>query len=397
MNVAFLLGSGASCPAGMPTTANLTQTILAGDGYARHSDGSYFKGPALYAHFGDPDLYVPHISRFLRWLACTVSPYYERRLGRSVSYEDLYYVIGQIHDEEVGNLDNPLVFDTQHDIRPKLCECRDRIGRGIHSSPKINVVTLEILNYIASVVARELADPPGPADYLGFFHEALRASPSGQLSVFTLNHDLLLEQFLISRGVAVIDGFDSVVDSVRYWNPRLFSEHVTGCVIIKLHGSIQWFRFRPDGGDWRDERIGCPQKSDIQHTKGPGRKMQRALDLRPLMLIGTFNKIPEYTGSIFSDLFAEFRRRLAESDTLVVCGYGFGDKGINEQVIEWLYGRSDRRLLLIHPEPDELCAAARGAVRDKWKTWLSQGMILLYKSRVEHITWQEVAAEIAAS
>jgi len=115
------------------------------------------------------------------------------------------------------------------------------------------------------------------------------------------------------------------------------------------------------------------------------------------MLIGTFNKIPKYTGSIFSDLFAEFRRRLAEVDTLVVCGYGFGDKGINGQLIEWLYGLRNRRILLVHPEPDELRVAARGAIQNKWDTWLSQEMLLVLKSGAEYITWQQMAKKIGSS
>jgi len=141
MNVAFLLGSGASRPAGLPTTDDLTETILSGDGYARHSDGSYFKGQALYAHNGEPDSHVPEISRFLRWLTCHASPYYDRALGRMANYENLYYLVGQIYDEEVGNLDNLLVFDAQRDIRLKLCECAEHIapmrrslsGRGMES------------------------------------------------------------------------------------------------------------------------------------------------------------------------------------------------------------------------------------------------------------------------
>lgn len=397
MKLAFLLGSGVSCPAGVPTTAGLTQAVLGGAGYARHTDGSYFKGQALYEHLGEPDSHVPHISSFLRWLMCYVSPYYDRSLGRRANYEDLYYLVGQIHDEEVGDLDNPLVFDAQRDIRPRLCECAECISRTSHSSLNISLVTLEILNYIAGVVGMELAAPDGPANYLHFLCGALRAGTSVQVCIFTLNHDLLVERFLSSQNIAVIDGFGPPINSVRYWNPQLFRARLEGCVMLKLHGSIQWFRFRPDGGDGSDERIGLPEACDIQHTIGPDGQSQRVVDQRPLMLIGTFNKIPEYTGSVFSDLFAEFRQRLAEVGTLVVCGYGFGGKGINGQVIEWLYGLPSRRILLVHPAPEDLRAAARGAIRNKWDMWLSQGKLLLRKSGAEHVTWEEMVAEIGHS
>jgi hypothetical protein len=396
MNVAFLLGSGASCPAGMPTTADLTKAILTGDGYARHTDGSYFKGEPLYAHIEEPDTHVPHISRFLRSLECHVSTYYNRTLGRTPNYEDLYYLVHQVYEEEVGDLDNPFVFDVQREMRPQLCQCAERIRHTAHSGPDISILAHDILNYITCVVATELANPGGFADYLRFLHEALDASTSGRLSIFTLNHDLVLERFLKSRNVAVIDGFGQPVNSVRYWDPELLPSDVEGCLTLKLHGSINWFRFCPDGGDWGDERAGLPEIADIEHTRGPDGQRQRAVS-PPLMLIGTFNKIPQYTGGLFSDLFCEFRRRLTAVDTLVVCGYGFGDKAINGQLIEWLYGLRKRRMLLVHPAPDDLRATARGAVRNKWDTWLKCGMLRLCKSRVEQITWQEMAAEINAS
>ena len=63
----------------------------------------------------------------------------------------------------------------------------------------------------------------------------------------------------------------------------------------------------------------------------------------PLLLIGTFNKVAEYSRGIFLDLHHRFRSTLREADRLVVCGYSFGDKGINTAVIEWYYAKRGRR------------------------------------------------------
>ena len=41
-NIVFLFGAGVSIPAGMPSTADITQRVLCGDGVARHTDGSYY-------------------------------------------------------------------------------------------------------------------------------------------------------------------------------------------------------------------------------------------------------------------------------------------------------------------------------------------------------------------
>jgi len=55
------------------------------------------------------------------------------------------------------------------------------------------------------------------------------------------------------------------------------------------------------------------------------------------MLVGGFNKILNYTGGVFADLFCAFRSALYRTTELVISGYGFGDKGVNRAIIEWLH------------------------------------------------------------
>ena len=58
-----------------------------------------------------------------------------------------------------------------------------------------------------------------------------------------------------------------------------------------------------------------------------------------MLLVGTFNKVSEYSQGIFRELHYRFRRTLHKADQLVVCGYSFGDKGINSEIIEWYYAK----------------------------------------------------------
>lgn len=146
MRVAFLLGSGTSVDAGVPSTSDLTHTVLSGDGYVRHSDGTYLNGAPAYGEERDP--HVPHLASFLRWLACHVSRYYKDMGGRAPNYEDLYYVIEQICLEETGDLDNPLVLKGQRDIRLKLCDCAAQISPHLTSNPQMSTAAFEVLNYM---------------------------------------------------------------------------------------------------------------------------------------------------------------------------------------------------------------------------------------------------------
>jgi hypothetical protein len=83
------------------------------------------------------------------------------------------------------------------------------------------------------------------------------------------------------------------------------------------------------------------------------------------MVVEYSDKFLEYTGDISPDLFSEFRPRLRNTERLVVGCCGFGDKGINGQLIERLLGGSSRRMVWVHPQPERQQVAAGGTVQDK--------------------------------
>lgn len=47
--IAFLLGSGISLRAGMPSTSDITEQVLSGEGVTFHSDGTYYFRSPLWA------------------------------------------------------------------------------------------------------------------------------------------------------------------------------------------------------------------------------------------------------------------------------------------------------------------------------------------------------------
>lgn len=46
----------------------------------------------------------------------------------------------------------------------------------------------------------------------------------------------------------------------------------------------------------------------------------------------------------------ELSRRLEEASRLIICGYRFGDNGINAQIIDWVYSVVESDLFLVDPE-----------------------------------------------
>ena len=86
---------------------------------------------------------------------------------------------------------------------------------------------------------------------------------------------------------------------------------------------------------------------------------------------------------MFLDLHYRFRATLGEADQLVICGYGFRDKRINEEIFDWIYGRRGRRLVIIHPSIDELVSDARGVIRNHWQKLTDDNRILPVRKRFE--------------
>src|SRR5258705_6551191 len=175
---------------------------------------------------------------------------------------------------------------------------------------------------------------------------------------------------------------------MRCWDARVFQNKDGKIHFFKLHGSLDWYRLRRDGAGWEEETIGIPLDGDPYNAKSMNGLSP--VDGRPHMLIGTFNKMLEYTGGIFHDLLCQLRYRLRLTKHVLVCGYGFADKGINTQLVEWMYNDVANKLCVVNPKPDTLVNSARGAIKNKWRDWIADRRLIVVPKGVEHVTLQEI-------
>ena len=216
------------------------------------------------------------------------------------------------------------------------------------------------------------------------------------VGIATLPHDTHVETHLRKEKMPLADGFYEPEAGVRYWNGDLLSDNKIP--FLKLHGSVDWFQLRPYNSEsWFDDRMSIPFDGNHHHTKTKDGVLQGALDGRPLLLIGTFNKITQYSQEIFLDLHYAFRSILRKADQLIVCGYSFGDKGINSEVIEWYYAKRGRRFLVMHPNPDELVSNARGSIQQKWGEWENSGAVVSIAKPIEEVGTDELLEAFNAS
>ncbi len=412
MRIAFLCGSGMSIPAGMPKTQDITCRVLSGAGVARHTNANYFFGVPLYAHMGWDDQYVPRVCGFLRILQAECDCFFnvgttdeEKRSWwnlfgeHETNYEDLYYLIAQIHDSEVGEHENPAIqsFIDKIIASEALRDVLEMPLRGPSRQIDFSALTMEARNYIECVVWKMLARLPDKPVSLSLFSELCEDKSVDRIDVYTLNHDTVFEQFCVYNKMHVVDGFSEPDHKVRYWNPTLLDNAEQRMRLFKLHGSVNWIQYRPDGEDFSSRHVGIPLQGDLWHTKNRQGEHQWPIDGCPKMLIGTFNKLMSYTTGIFADLHFRFYRDLPKTEHLVVCGYGFGDKGINTRLLEWIHSSPARRVIVIDPNPQRLQRTARGAIRRSWGEMEESGKLQIVESGIESVGWAHIRRMLGLS
>jgi hypothetical protein len=317
--------------------------------------------------------------RLFQSLKLHISDYFENAMARKPNYEDVYYLADEMYKGLSLDTENLVAMDW-------LC---DRLAaKNVPPLSKYRADNRDVLreccNLIRDVVSESLKKDSNSLDYLNNLFDQLLTS--SDLHLFSLNHDSVLDRYLIKRGCSYSDGFAQRPEKgVRYWNPRVFDRSARKVRLYKLHGAIDWFRFRRESSQSEPERVGIPVNGEFWHTFASDGQRQWPVDQRPAFLAGTFNKITDYTDDVFIELHYRFMSCLQRSKFLVVCGYGFGDKGINGRVLSWLLGRDDRKMIVIHGNPSQARDRARGAVRGKWDELVRLGRIQVVKSWVQDL------------
>jgi len=380
----------------MPSMRDITERVLSGKGIMRHTDENYYFGRPLYANAGLPDEYVPRVVKFLNSLKAEINQYYSNEADRLTNYEDLYYVSSQIHDSELREYDNPVVQAFIDKIRPEIEPLLAGEENEIRQRWQPHKLADEATNYIHCVVWHMLCKRPSRSDQLVCIKDACQDPLVAKADIFTLNHDTVVENYLSENQVDFCDGFGKPINEVRYWQPDSFDQASLKVELIKLHGSVNWFQFMPDHGNLF-YRIGIPLTRDIDHTKGPDGKGQSTIDGRPMLLIGTFNKMLRYTIGMFTHLYCQFYRGLLQTSGLVICGYGFGDKSINARISEWIDYSAQHRAVVIDPDSFVLRQRARGEIAKHWCDWEQKGKLVVIPKGVEKAAWREIRESLSST
>ena len=370
--ISLLLGSGISIPAGLPGTLEITNEILCqwnkwykcDSQYQQKANSGQSKEYSDNSPYSD---YPRKVAYFLNLINKEIIQYYGyvAKVDIVQNYEEIYDFVYHIKQALTRNIDNPLtnriIQSLVHSIEPIFPRNQDKYQELI-------LLCDESMQYMKNVIYAKLTKKPCFIDYLGIISKLV--SQKKLKSIFTLNHDNIMESFLRKNAIEYYDGFDQKEENgVRFWKPD-FQENQDKLQFLKLHGSIDWFNFRTDDrASLNIEKVGVLEKwnsEDEVRVKINGKEYR--VDKFPIFLTGTNDKYLEYNYGLYLELFYHFHRLLNETDVLIIAGYGFGDNAVNLRIIDWMNNES-HRLEIITPNVEGTIKNARGAIYSRLQNW----------------------------
>jgi len=279
---------------------------------------------------------------FLHRLKARIDPHLLRRYGndRGANYEDLYAAALQIYQDETSELVNPMLSESivavRHDAAGLYQDCQMSDGRS-----GFEVLLVDSMRLIQWTVIHGLTGVGFP---VGLQSLSSMARATGNIDLFTLNHDLLIERELDRACVPFADGFGEKDGDVAWFDDSWDTDNPVR--LYKLHGSLDWYKLACPGGGERFAKA-LPVPARCQNHDG---EQLRRLNSDPLFLSGGVGKDRLYGLGLFGEVFHKFHDELRRHHTLICSGYGWSDKGINSRLWQWLHLGIDRRIVILYNE-----------------------------------------------
>lgn len=370
-NIAFLFGAGISIPSKIPSTKHITEKIFSGDGIVRGLAENYFFGDSSKFSYDPYQQFIPRIITFLNLLKKELKDYYQDS-NATINYEDIYYLVDFIRKNIYGTEKNPAFKYLLKNFEKVINDLSSPIDPLIDSTVTLETLLNEVIRYMEYSTILSLYKSPENFNGLTFLNELISDSDLSNMDIFTLNHDLVIEKFFKSINENFCDGFGKEINGYRFWDQTLFSTK-NKINLYKLHGSVDWYYFDPES--WVDRRV-CKCSPEII-WRDPR---------KPIILIGTYNKLAEYIKTIFLELFYLFYKNIYLHNRIVIIGYSFGDKGVNEKLFNWVL-QENNKMIIIDPKVENLRYKLSHTLDNEWD---NPQKIIPIKDYSENITWDKI-------
>jgi hypothetical protein len=356
--IAVLLGSGFSIPEGLPSVAAINAKLR----QIKESDFYLFSDQTAgfyHSDWKDANGWMPSVFLDRSFTQKFTEFYVSKYLGGQLelfNYEVYYDFIMDF-----------LRFKTNEEEINAFCQSFQAEFKGTYLSQNALNWLSRLLRILNQLIADLLFVPRYYSDvgytnyptYGAFFGCLIHCSKSHVVNVHTLNHDLFFE------GVAGrLSGlYQHYCDGYTEYGSRYFGtvpadfktdrgevhkeykvrlQYYTGNYekplrLFKLHGSIDSYILRTDQRDAelrvkRDFRVTDFSLERFDESSKSYRYEKPFTDTFPDFLSGTTEKIRKYNLPFYDSLLSHLKENLMSASNLVIIGYGFQDKGINDYI-----------------------------------------------------------------
>lgn len=335
--VAFFFGSGISRDSGAADVAKITEEVLNGN-WDHDARGRFARASGQAS-----DDFSTRVQELLRRLAAFLNQRFGA--GQTCNYEDLYAAIRQLEQHKREEIVNPLIADFAEVLTKGIADLVNAHPPHPSNNPCAYTSLLSDASDLIQWVVFDLLIRVAVPQRMSAISEVARAT--SRLDIFSLNHDLLIEEELKRTSTRFSDGFEDHNGDMRVFNAGWESRSVR---LYKLHGSINWYR--AELPDFRQYVI--PRKGDVDRLYTWDGKIINLLDHgQPMFLTGTTVKEQAYGTYLVGDMFCRFRKVLSEHRRLIVCGYGWLDREINLRLVQWLCDQASNKMIILHHKPIE--------------------------------------------
>ncbi|MGG9970804.1 SIR2 family protein [Ferruginibacter sp. SUN002] len=351
MATSFILGAGFSVPAKYPSGHTLNEKFFKNleNNILKFSSGEWKWDEYDISTAQNGRLNWDHLN--ISYLLSVLIEHFQMETFMPFDYEEFYDWINKAYPEEL--------------IKKCCTTVNIRLEKDFKELPKVYLFQDPGLNEYRSVqecysyLIADILNRPYKREENGNlydqFIELLRKESAAD--IFTLNHDNLLEYLLTIRGLQYSDGFTAegslICNDQKKQLPVFNDVYSEAIKIHKLHGSIDYYQFsemeQSQGGVYYDTGKYWFFKTnnywDI-HTasliNSDTKEIVQSLnpDIKPQFLTGKSKQLTISEHQIYKQLYSHLKESLATTNKLVIIGYSYRDKHINEEIKQCIENNS---------------------------------------------------------
>lgn len=235
-----------------------------------------------------------------------------------------------------------------------------------HIYPFKNIPRIHLINLINDLIGDLLFIRKKREEIIGYYNPFINKLVNYKsINIITLNHDLLMETIITKElGREFSDGFtrnQNVLfcdDQPLNVFQNYFSEDVT---LIKLHGSINMYKYEIYGeagsivnstGKYLYYKTNSFTEKQKPYRKNPdtGEIIQTFhSSISPQFITGTKKDEIITKNELYSSLYLKFSEQITTAKELLIIGYSFSDKHINEKIQQAINSKEIKYIININP------------------------------------------------